>query len=293
MNDSSEFNSWSADANSSFVLKSLELNTFQSVSHVFLCVTGLPLNLLIIVVILTNKRLNQKPRNVLWLGVIVSNFFTLLTILIEFLAYYYDSVLGCQVFAMVTGVAYTCLLYNLLLALLDRYAAIVYPFVHREKVTVRKVVAAQLLGALFFFLLIKCPFLLCWVPLQCTVVPVHGKIIAVSNMILLVSCIVAQFTVYLKTRNYFQADRVVSVSFIPGTARVIGPESLVTPTPSTSVAAERGKTTTSNRSSESLTVHGTHREMEVYHRFRNQEAFKGLWKVALSGWQSRQVGEVS
>ena len=221
---------------------SIELNTFQSVSHLVLAVIGLPLNSLIIGVILSNRRLNQKPRNVLWLGVIFANLFTLLTILVELVTFHFQSPMGCKIFGLMTGVAYTCLLYNLLLSLLDRYLAISHPILHRVQTTVARVLVAQIGGAVFFFVLIKFPFL--WLPVQCGIVVIQAQIIVVISMILLIACLAAQIIVYSKTKRLGRADRVISLSFV-------------------NRPRESDDTTATRATTDTLAIHGGHREMEV------------------------------
>lgn len=185
----------------------IEMDTFRSTCHILLVSTGVPLNLFIAIVIMAFKRLHNKPRNVLWLGVTFCNLFTLLTILIEFLAYHMQNALICLIFVSITGVAYTCLLFNLLLALIDRYAAIVHPLWHRQKVTVRWVVVGQSISFIFVVLLIKFPFIAHFSLPECDFYPVHAKIIAVCNFILFVLCIVAQTVVYHKTRQCFNSSQ--------------------------------------------------------------------------------------
>jgi len=76
----------------------LQLDPFRSINHVLLAALGVPLNLLIVIVILTNQRLKKKPRNIIFLGSSLSAVFTLLTILVELLAYQFQSVFFLQDF---------------------------------------------------------------------------------------------------------------------------------------------------------------------------------------------------
>ena len=217
MNSISVMNNVSDDStdrsNGSFPIK---LDFFQSTCHLLLASVGIPLNLIIAIVILACRRLRNKPRNVLWLGVTFCNILTLLTILVEVLAFHTENSFLCLCFVSMTGVAYTCLLYVLLLALLDRYAAIAHPLWHRSKVTVRRVVIGQIGGCSFFLFLIKFPFITQAAPLRCNIVSVHGKIIFLSNTTLFVLCIIAQIIVYTKTRQYFNSQRngETSVTFV-------------------------------------------------------------------------------
>lgn len=185
----------------------IELNWIQSTCHILLVFTGVPLNLFIAIIIMAFKRLHNKPRNVLWLGVSFFNLLTLLTILIELLAYHTQSKVVCLIFVSITGVAYTSILFNLLLALIDRYTAIVHPIWHRQNVTVRWVITGQSVGFLLIVFVIKFPFIAQFAPPYCGYYPVHAKLIAVTNLLLFLSCIVAQMIVYMKTRQYFNSSR--------------------------------------------------------------------------------------
>ena len=185
----------------------IELNWIQSTCHILLVFTGVPLNLFIAIIIMAFKRLHNKPRNVLWLGVTFFNLLTLLTILIELLAYHTQNSVVCLIFVSITGVAYTSILFNLLLALIDRYTAIVHPIWHRQNVTVRWVITGQSVGFFLIVFVIKFPFIAQFAPPYCGYYPVHAKLIAVTNLLLFVSCILAEMIVYMKTRQYFKSNR--------------------------------------------------------------------------------------
>ena len=195
----------------------IELDLFKSICHIVLVSIGVPLNLFIAIVISTFKRLHKKPRNVIWLGVVVCNLLTLLTVLIELLAYHTQNNILCLCYVSIMGVGYTCLLYNLFLALADRYAAIVHPLWHREKVTVQRVIIAQSVGFLILVFIIKFPFIWRLVPLRCGICLLHGMMVAATDLTLFAFCIVAEIVLYHKTRQYFNDSRdgAISVSFTP------------------------------------------------------------------------------
>lgn len=204
----------------------IEMDTFRSSCHILLLITGVPLNLFIAGVIMTFKRLHNKPRNVLWLGVTFCNLFSLLTIFIEFLAYHTQNTFTCVIFVSTTGVAYTCLLFNLLLALIDRFAAIVHPLWHRRKVTVRWVVTGQSISFIVVVLLIKFQFIVEFSPPNCEFYPVQAKTIAILNFILFALCIGAQTVVFHKTRQCFNRNQKrgdtseTTVTFIQAGSRI-------------------------------------------------------------------------
>ena len=61
----------------------------------------------------------------------------------------------CQVYVAVAGLPHVLFLTNLLLALVDRYAAIVHPLWHQEKVTIRLAVFFQLGASLSISVIYK------------------------------------------------------------------------------------------------------------------------------------------
>jgi len=107
----------------------------------------------------------------------------------------------CKISGLGSGVAYTCLLINLLLALLDRYLTITQPLLHRKKVTLKHVRIIQIIGSTF----------------QCGFFPVEFKTIFLHQGILIVLCIVFYILVYFKTKQHTQPNRVLSVSFASNT----------------------------------------------------------------------------
>ena len=192
----------------------LEFDQFRSISHVLLTALGIPLNLLIVIVILANQRLKKKPRNIIFLGSSVSAVFTLLTILVELLGYHCQSLFLCRIFGLSTKVAYSCLLFNLALALLDRYLATVRPLFHRKVVTVRNVLVTQTIGVAFIFFLFKWSYVFGLVPLQCDFVLIEGEIVAVTNTLLISLIVILNIVVYIKTKHYVRPNRTVSVTFL-------------------------------------------------------------------------------
>ncbi len=203
---------------------SIEFDSFKSVSHILLAVFGVPLNLLIVVVILSNQRLKQKSRNVLLLGAFLSSLLALLTHFVEFLAYYYQSDFLCKVFGLSTGVAYTNLLYNLFLALICRYLAIARPMLHRKIVNVKKIIIIQVIGAVVIFFLFKWPYVFGFVPLQCGFILILGKItIAVTNAVLIFLIVILNIVVYIKTRHFIRPDRTVPVPYVNNRHEPINP----------------------------------------------------------------------
>jgi len=79
---------------------------------------------------------------------------------------------------------------------------------------VRNVLITQTIGAVVIFFLFKWPYVFGVVPLQCDFVLVEGKIVAVTNTILISLVVILNIIVYIKTKHYARPDRTVSVSFV-------------------------------------------------------------------------------
>jgi len=249
----------------------LELNLFCSISHLILIIFGIPLNLIVVVVMLTSQRLRKKPRNILFLGISTASLFSLITIIFELIAHHHQSPLFCKLNGLGSGVAYTCFLKNLLLALLDRYLAIARPLLHRKIVTVRNVRIIQAIGAIAIFLLIKWPFIFGVVPFRCGFLLVEATTIALHQAILILLCVVLYILVYFKTKHYARPNRVLSVSFTNQNTLevhhhgddhddaqvVINTVEITEPSSSATFIIQ------SSSSSSALQVHGGSRRMEV------------------------------
>lgn len=191
----------------------LEFDKFCLISHCILIIFGTPLNLTVALVILSSQRLRDKPRNILFLGILISSLFTLVTIILEIIAHHFESPLFCKITGLILGVPYTCILKNLLLALLDRYLAITRPLLHLNIVTVRNVRLIQIIGVIVIFFFIKWPFIFGGVPFQCNFLLIEAKTIAMHQAILIILCVVFYVLVYFKTKQFARPNRVISVSF--------------------------------------------------------------------------------
>lgn len=209
MNETIEY----SNLDQGIVLK--KFGVFCSTSHSIVIILGIPLNMVIIVVMFSSQRLKKKPRNILFLGAILSSIFTLLTVMLELIASHHQNPeILCKISGLGSGVAYTCFLKNLLLALLDRYLAITRPLLHRKKVTIRKVRIIQAIGWITIFFLIKWPFIFGIVPFQCGFLIVEIETIALCQAILILLCVMLYILVYFKTKQYARPNRVISVSYV-------------------------------------------------------------------------------
>ncbi len=102
------------------------LSRAETILHLICLSQGLPINLLIGLVIVRNRRLHN-PRNTFWLGIIVLNLLTMFMAVLKLLTVHFASSdnihvdYSCLVFSFMTGKPYTILLFIMLLATLDRY----------------------------------------------------------------------------------------------------------------------------------------------------------------------------
>ena len=100
----------------------VSLSRIETVSIAVLLSQGIPVNLLIAVVISSNRRLHN-PRNAFWLGIIWLNLLTMIMSVLLLLSVYLPTDQGghvCLLFSVTTDKPYTILLFIGFLATLDR-----------------------------------------------------------------------------------------------------------------------------------------------------------------------------
>ena len=198
--------------------KATEINAFLIITKVLSCFIGIPLNVFVAIIIIRLRRLHSKPRNIFLLGIIFSNLLTFVPALIEVIYWVLPLDIVCQSYVAVSALPNTLLLWNMLLALIDRYVAIKYPIWHREKVTVRRVIYFLLFSSVFLGFLIKFVFIFGLIQLRCTVWTVHSKVVGLTMAILFVLCVIAHFIVFQQTKTLLQKNR----TLCPSTKESIG-----------------------------------------------------------------------
>lgn len=109
------------------VITPVTLSRAETILHLVMVSQGIPINLIIGVVIVRNRRLHN-PRNAFWLGIIALNLMTIFQAVLRLLVVHVevrsdekDQGVICMFFSFLTGKPYTILLFILLLATLDRY----------------------------------------------------------------------------------------------------------------------------------------------------------------------------
>ena len=180
----------------------IDRNPFFMKVELIVSIVGILMNILIAFIIIFNKHLMRtKPRNIFLLGLVFSNLSASVPVFMEFSYLISPSQELCQAYVSINGLPYVLFLTNLLLALVDRYAAIVHPLWHKEKVTVRLAVFSQLGASILISIIYKFAYIAQFIPLNCEMQLIQIKIITIIFLILFSSCIVLQITVYRRTRK--------------------------------------------------------------------------------------------
>ena len=180
----------------------IDRNPFFMKVELIVSIVGILMNILIAFIIIFNKHLMRtKPRNIFLLGLVFSNLSASVPVFMEFSYLISPSQELCQAYVAINGLPFVLFLTNLLLALVDGYAAIVHPLWHKEKVTVRLAVFSQLGASIFISVIYKFAYIAQFIPLNCEMQLIQIKIITIIFLILFSSCIVLQITVYRRTRE--------------------------------------------------------------------------------------------
>ena len=189
----------------------IDRNAFFMTFELIVSIVGILMNISIACVIVFDKHLRNKPRNIFLLGLVLSNLLASIRLCMEFSYFVSPNHELCQAYIATAGLPYVLFLTNMLLALFDRYAAIFHPLWHKEKVTVRLAVFSQLIASISISVIFKFAYIAQFIPLNCEMQLTQFKIVAVIFLILFLSCIVLQVVVYRRTRqiiaNYGRSKR--------------------------------------------------------------------------------------
>ena len=187
--------------------KPIDINAFLFVTKFLSCFIGIPPNMFIAIIIIRLRRLHSKPRNIFVLGIISSNLFTFVPAFMEMIYWIVPLEIICQAYVTVVGLPNMILLWNMLLALIDRYVAVQYPIWHREKVTVRRVIYFLLFSSALLIFLLKFVYIFGFAPLRCEIWLVHATIAGWILIMLFISCVIINLIVYRQTKTLLQKTR--------------------------------------------------------------------------------------
>lgn len=154
-----------------------------------LCWFGLPLNFEIVMRILYDKVLRQKPRYILQLSTTFSSLFTLFTNAVEIIHFVFGpSNSICRLFMLIIGWSYGTFLLNFLLSLIDCFVAITFPLWHRQKVTPRRVIFWLIALNSTLMMIMKWMFIGRVIPIRCAVQIIHAATVRLIVFILFILC---------------------------------------------------------------------------------------------------------
>ena len=179
----------------------IDRNAIFMTVELIISIVGILMNSAITCIIIFIKKLRTKPRNIFLLGIVLSNLTTSVRVLMEFSYFISPNQELCQMYVAIAGLPHVLFLTNLLLALVDRYAAIVHPSWHKEKVTVRLAFFSQLGASISISVIYKFAYIAQFIYLNCELKLIQLKIANVILLILYSSCIVLQIIVYRRARE--------------------------------------------------------------------------------------------
>ena len=196
-------------ANTTLVLKvsdeeAVYMDTILASGHLICVLLGIPINLIIILLIIVRRRLRRQPRNLIWIGIGVSNIFVLITNTFELIGYYLPEAEElCRIRFFLVGLPVACLLMNNILSMVDRYLAIFHPVWYRRCVTVRWVLRIQVVAFTLLFLLMKLHYILGLIQVKCNVVhPLDRAVFIGFIFFFTILCLFGQLIVYFMIKTY-------------------------------------------------------------------------------------------
>nr|CAH0103946.1 unnamed protein product [Daphnia galeata] len=174
------------------------------------CSIGIPLNISITVAITRLHRLHRKPRNFFLLGIILSYLSFFIVPIMELIYWGLDPDESlCHAYVATIFVPQGLLLINMLLALIDRYLAINYPLLHREKMTVRFASIVMILSSIFTVFFLKFVYIVSLGILRCEILLLHIKMTSILFVFLFVSCMAMNIVIYRQTKILLRKSRIV------------------------------------------------------------------------------------
>ena len=184
----------------------LYLDEYLSGVHLICGGVGIPFNLLVGSFIISLQRLHTS-RNLLWIGVGLSNLFILMFHFLEVLAAQWSSSIVRDICAWFNGLPYLTLLLTSFLSLLERYFCVKHSAWYKNHVTNGRIVASQLGSFIFLFLAFKGRHLFGAVPIRWQSNPTDLNVLSSFVVAGFVLCFVSQMAVWMTSlRNYPAAE---------------------------------------------------------------------------------------
>ena len=180
----------------------LAMYTCTIAFHSICTLTGLPLNLRLAIGIALNKELYTKPRNIILLSRVLCNIFTLFMAVDEIIYYYWPNESVCHFFISFYQLPYILFFLNLLLSLIDRYAAMAYPIWHHQTVTARFTLSWLLVLNAALALAVNWIYISGAAPLLCEIQLSHAITLDTTLFFLCISCIVFRVVHYMQTKSH-------------------------------------------------------------------------------------------
>ena len=170
---------------------------------------GIPLNISIIRL----RRLHRKSRNFFLLAIILSylSFFIVPIIEVIYWGLNPDESL-CHAYVATIFVPQGLLLINMLLALNDRYLAINYPLLHREKMTNTLACCLIVTCSILTVFLFKFVYIVRLGILRCEILLLQVKTATILFIILFGSCTAMNIVIYRQTKILLRESRIVEAT---------------------------------------------------------------------------------
>jgi hypothetical protein len=191
----------------------ITVDTVSVILKCLCCSIGIPLNSFMAITITRFRRLRCRPRHFFLLGITLSYLSFFIPPAIELIywgLYPVESV--CHAFIAAVAVPKGLLLTNMLLALIDRYLAINYPILHREKMTNRLAGCLILTCSMLTVFVIKFVYIVQLGTIRCEWLLIQVKTHMIVLIILFAPCIVLNIIIYRQTKTFLRDSRTLQAT---------------------------------------------------------------------------------
>ena len=189
-------------SNSSNVVQGAISTAFHLVVfEIVCCIAGIPLNVKVSFSILRSRRKCRRPRNILLLAVLFTNFSSFARSIIDICYHFWPADSTCKAYVAFSVLPDAFLLMASFFSLMDRYLAISCPLWHRDKVTVPLVISVVAFGFVIQTAILKFMYIGQMLPLSSQVIPLVGTVNFWSLVVPFFLCLAARITVYIQTNR--------------------------------------------------------------------------------------------